>query len=190
MNALDEHAILKGSPPPDRWCRAKTPPIGEWVLQDPHPSHLGWHIRCPSCLEGRVALDPELEDKFGYRLAPEPCTAGCRPELIQWWHLWRLGELPPAPEPEERARRYALAVARGAIRDLAHVPPGRDQARALTRAAYRIGQAEAAGELDRASIARALVRAGVMLGLSAEVAASAARKGVGAGAAAPLKVPT
>ncbi len=189
MSGPVEHVILEGEPPPDLWCRGRTPPIAEFVLMSARPSHLGWHVQCPCCLLGRVALDPELEDEFGYRLAAEPCTAGCEPELIQWWHLWRLGELPPPPEPEERARRYALAVAREAIRDLARVPPGRDPVRELARAAYRVGQAEATGGLDRTSIARALVKAGVMLGLSTEVAADVARKGVCAGAAVPLQVP-
>jgi len=53
----------------------------------------GWFLPCPACCRGWVPIVP---DGDGYRLGAEVgCSRGCAPEQLSWWHLWRLGELPP-----------------------------------------------------------------------------------------------
>jgi hypothetical protein len=157
------------------------------VPTDPKRSVAGWHISCPSCLDGRAALDPDPSDEFGYILAAEPCTRGCEPELVQWWHLWRSGELPPelAAEPDQRAQRYARAVLRRIASDLQKQPT---EAR-LKRAAYDAGRWTAAGGIELTPIA------GVLLASVADTVPTAtARKlvmaNLTAGTARPARVPT
>jgi hypothetical protein len=147
----------------------------------------GWHILCPSCLDGRAALDPDPSDELGYILAAEPCTRGCEPELIQWWHLWRSGELPPAPpvEHDERAQRYAKAVLRRITADLKQQP---SETR-LKRAAYDAGRWAAAGGIEPTPIAGALLAA-VSSTVSIEVSRKLVASNFTAGMARPARVPS
>jgi hypothetical protein len=88
----DPADIPVAEPPPDLWCKAKTPPIDQWVLSDPKPSAFGWHITCPACLNGRVLLGPDPSDPFEYEMLTGSCTAGCRPASVMRWHAYRQGE--------------------------------------------------------------------------------------------------
>ena len=90
MSALAD--IPEGTPPPERLCQARTPPINQWVLSDPKPSTFGWHIACPACLDGRVLLGPDPIDPFEYEMLLDSCTAGCSPASVMRWHAYRLGE--------------------------------------------------------------------------------------------------
>jgi hypothetical protein len=187
MTAADDPAIPVAEPPSNLWCHARTLPIGEWVLGGPKPSSFGWHISCPSCLDGRAALDPDPSDPFGYILAAEPCTRGCDPELIQWWHLWRSGELPPTLQVEHdgRAQRYARAVLRRIAADLQKQPT---EAR-LKRAAYDAGRWAAAGGIEPTPVAGALLAA-VAGAVSTETSRKLVASNLTAGMARPARVPS
>jgi hypothetical protein len=103
--------IPAADPPNKLWCSARTPPIGRWVLSNPKPSAHGWHICCPSCVDGRVLLGPDPSNAFEYQMLLDSCTAGCGPASVMRWHAYRLGE----PEiwfdwlKERKAARRAAA---------------------------------------------------------------------------------
>lgn len=172
-------------PPPARaWCRAGTPPDGFEFLGAVATEECFLMV-CPACLIGWVAIVPD-GTRFGYRLASEiGCSAGCDPPEVAWWHLWRLGELPPPPPPGERARRYAAGAIRRTLADLPE-RPSRDQ---LRRVAFDAGRWLEAGGLSTNAVARVLLDAAGRAALdgpalSAELAAS-----IQAGRAQPGRVP-
>lgn len=76
-----------------------------------------WLIPCPCCCRGWVPVVPDGTE-FGYRTAVEiGCSRGCEPELVAWWHAWRLGEPVPRPKATDDQRRYARAAVRRALGD-------------------------------------------------------------------------
>jgi hypothetical protein len=83
--------IPEGPPAPGRSHR--TPPIGEWVLAKPKPSAAGYHIACPACVDGRVLLEPDPADPYGYLLRPDTCSADCDPATVMRWHAVRVGDM-------------------------------------------------------------------------------------------------
>jgi hypothetical protein len=181
----DPPPFAAGEPLEWNWCIQRTPPDA-FEFMGARATAAAWMLPCPACQRGWVGLRPDGRP-YGYAIAYEfGCTRDCPSEQIARWHAWRNGALPP-PMPDERDRRYALATARGAIRDLARVPPDRDPAKAFARASYRVGQAKALGDLDEEEVVDALLEAGVALGLTPPEAAEIARRNSLAGAAVPLR---
>jgi hypothetical protein len=103
------HDIPEG-PVPDRFSAALGfPPLGGWLWFQPRPSVAGWHISCPSCLEGRVLLRRHRIDCIDYEMQPDTCSNDCDPYSVVRWLSVRLGD----PElwwdwlDRQRARRAA-----------------------------------------------------------------------------------
>ena len=166
----------------ERWCPGGAPPSGLEFL-DCRGTYMCWVIPCPCCCAGWSAVLPDGTE-FGYRVAVEfGCNLGCDPELVAWWHAWRCGTLPPRPEPDDRARRYAAGAIRRELGDL----PDRPTLPDLRRRAYRIGQWLAAGGLDVDGAAHALVAAAERAGLADQVGILA--DAVTAGRAKPARIP-
>jgi hypothetical protein len=109
----------------------------------------GWLHPCPHCCQGWTVLAPAGD---GYAIDLRAgCTRQCDPALIHRWHQLRNGILPEPDKPDERARRYARAVIRNALTDVA---AGREP---LRRARMAGSYCDAAG-YDRLDLARRLVR--------------------------------
>jgi hypothetical protein len=68
-------------------------PLGSWLWHDPQPSENGWHIACPSCLDGRCLLRPDPDDRSGYLLRPQTCTRDCSPYDVVRWFAVREGDM-------------------------------------------------------------------------------------------------
>ena len=143
----------------------------------------GFMLPCPSCCTGWVPVLPD-GTQFGYRLASEAgCSDGCDGPSVAWWHAWRMGELPPRAQPDERAKRYALGCIKRALVDI----PDKPTLAQLKGAAFEIGSWLQAGGLDTGPAAHALLGAAKRAGLDdqAMVLASA----VSAGRARPGRIP-
>jgi hypothetical protein len=81
----------------------------------PTETRIGWLVVCPACVQGWCRLLPDPDDEHDYRLElAAGCSRGCEPGEVAWWHLWRLGEVPPQEpaSPDKRERSYARAVLR------------------------------------------------------------------------------
>jgi hypothetical protein len=68
-------------------------PLGSWLWHDPQPSENGWHIACPSCLDGRCLLRPDPDDRREYLLRPQTCTRDCSPYDVVRWFAVREGDM-------------------------------------------------------------------------------------------------
>ena len=168
----------------EQWAPAGVPPTGLEFLGC-RGSLECWLMPCPSCCRGWVPIVPDGTPD-GYRLAAEVgCTIGCAESHIRWWHLWRLGLLPPsAPSDPGRTRRYAAACIRRILEGL----PDRPTAEQLRRAAFQIGGWLEAGGLrpdDAAAALLSAARRANVQGLGAQLA-----EAMTAGRARPGRVPT
>jgi hypothetical protein len=196
QTAISAVGFVERDPPPFpagrplEWnlCPQGTPPDAFEFL-GATPTEIAFVMPCPACPQGWAGLRPDGRP-YGYEIALDiGCTRDCPAEEIAWWHAFQLGNLPP-DKPDERVRRYAVATAQGALRDLAKAPADPERrARAFARTAYRVGQATALGRLDKREVARALIKVGLAIGLPVPDAVSIARRNTLAGAAAPMRGP-
>lgn len=176
--------IRSGIPPGELWAYMGTPPdrLDFWGAV---PTRRCWMMPCPCCRAGWCALLPD-GTAYGYRLAAEiGCSNGCDPGEVQWWHLWRLGELPPREPVDERARRYAAGAIRRTLTEL----PTRPSAAELRRAAFSAGRWLEAGGQGPDAVAGVLLQAAVRAGHDAEALAPNLAAAVLAGRARPGRVP-
>ena len=146
---------------------------------------------CPACLVGWVAIVPD-GTRFGYRLAYKigckqiGSEVSCNSAEIAWWHLWRMGELPPLAPPGARERRYVKAELRNLVAELPEQPTLDE----LHTAAYRAGSmAEAAGMPGR-DVAHAIMVAARRSGLAPEEIAQDLATSFSAGRARPYRIPS
>ena len=158
----------------EMWSPGGAPPAGLEFLGC-RGTLMCWFVPCPTCCVGWVPVVPDGSE-FGYRTAVEiGCSAGCDPPAVAWWHYWRLGILPPAPDPTEAQQRYARGAVRRALDDVFN---GKD---AIARARDAGRFAEAAG-LEFEPLANAFAKAGA-------VPVTAVLPQLLAGAATPARLP-
>lgn len=189
-NVAEPYPRLNPRPTPALRCAEGTPPLGLEFL-GATATAAAYVMPCPCCLLEAVALVPD-GTPYGYRVAVElGCGGDCPPELIAWWHAWRLGELPAeAPAaPTARARAYARAAAAAELRSLAAPAARRDPGRAMRDVAFRIGRILEPGGLPADDVAEALLLAGEALGMSPAEAEALARQAMLAGMATPRQLP-
>ena len=138
-------------------CAAGDPPA-TMLLPDGRPpdaftflaatrTRVGWLYPCPDCQQGWTVLVPAGD---GYAIDLKVgCSRQCDPALIHRWHQIRNGVV---PEPDERGQRYANAVVRSA---LAEIAAGQEP----LRRARTAGSYADAAEHDRLDLARKLTQA-------------------------------
>jgi hypothetical protein len=180
--------LLADRPPGELWAPTGVPPAGFWALMRLTETRIGWLVTCASCLRGWCRLLPDPGDPSDYVLdLDQACSRDCDPGDIAWWHLWRLGEIPPREpvEADERHRRYVEGAARHAARRIVQAP---DPATCLRREAYELGRLAAGTGVNPALIAKALAAAAAHAGLP-ENALVTISKNVAAGTALPRRMP-
>lgn len=175
-----------GRPPQSLWSPAGSPPDG-FDFRGAVATTRCWMAPCPCCCSGWVALVPD-GSRYGYAIETAAgCSCGCSGPEIAWWHLWRLGCLPPR-EPATvtgRTRAYAKAVIRRQLADL----PNRPTADQLRGVAFQLGRWLEAADLPADLVAPALLAAGERAGLARADLAAPLAAAVTAGRSDPARAP-